>query len=86
MSEEPESAPNPERRDEIVDAALEEFASEGFRGATIKRIARRAQAAVTRADLLVLLLEGGAVPSRSRTPPADPAAHARPQCARRPTA
>jgi TetR/AcrR family transcriptional regulator len=43
MSDEPESAPEPERRDEIVDAALEEFASEGFRGATIKRIARRAK-------------------------------------------
>jgi TetR/AcrR family transcriptional regulator len=43
MSDEPESAPEAERRDEIVDAALEEFASEGFRGATIKRIARRAK-------------------------------------------
>jgi TetR/AcrR family transcriptional regulator len=43
MSDEPESAPELERRDEIVDAALEEFASEGFRGATIKRIARRAK-------------------------------------------
>jgi AcrR family transcriptional regulator len=43
MSDEPESAPEVERRDEIVDAALEEFASEGFRGATIKRIARRAK-------------------------------------------
>src|SRR5690242_13462864 len=32
-----------ERRAQIVDAALEEFASEGFRGATIKRIARRAK-------------------------------------------
>jgi len=31
------------RRTQIVDAALEEFASEGFRGATIKRIARRAR-------------------------------------------
>lgn len=31
-----------ERRKQIVDAALEEFASEGFRGATIKRIAQRA--------------------------------------------
>jgi AcrR family transcriptional regulator len=30
------------RRRQIVDAALEEFASEGFRGATIKRIAKRA--------------------------------------------
>lgn len=31
-----------ERRTQIVDAALEEFASQGFHGATIKRIARRA--------------------------------------------
>jgi len=43
MSDESESAPELERRDEIVDAALEEFASEGFRGATIKRIAKRAK-------------------------------------------
>jgi TetR/AcrR family transcriptional regulator len=43
MNDEPESAPEPERKDEIVDAALEEFASEGFRGATIKRIAKRAK-------------------------------------------
>jgi TetR/AcrR family transcriptional regulator len=43
VSDEPESAPEVERRDEIVDAALEEFASEGFRGATIKRIAKRAK-------------------------------------------
>jgi TetR/AcrR family transcriptional regulator len=32
-----------ERRTQIVDAALEEFASQGFRGATIKRIAQRAR-------------------------------------------
>jgi TetR/AcrR family transcriptional regulator len=32
-----------ERRKQIVNAALEEFASEGFRGATIKRIAKRAR-------------------------------------------
>lgn len=32
-----------ERRAQILDAALEEFASQGFRGATIKRIARRAR-------------------------------------------
>jgi AcrR family transcriptional regulator len=32
-----------ERRQQIVDAALEEFASQGFRGATIKRIAERAR-------------------------------------------
>jgi AcrR family transcriptional regulator len=31
-----------ERRSQIVDAAFEEFASQGFRGATIKRIALRA--------------------------------------------
>jgi AcrR family transcriptional regulator len=43
MSDEPKSAPEIERRDEIVDAALEEFASQGFRGATIKRIAERAR-------------------------------------------
>jgi len=43
VSDELESAPEVERRDEIVDAALEEFASEGFRGATIKRIAKRAK-------------------------------------------
>jgi AcrR family transcriptional regulator len=32
-----------DRRSQILDAALEEFAAAGFRGATIKRIARRAQ-------------------------------------------
>lgn len=32
-----------ERRTQIVDAALEEFANQGFRGATIKRIAQRAK-------------------------------------------
>ncbi|HZC04476.1 MAG TPA: TetR/AcrR family transcriptional regulator [Ktedonobacterales bacterium] len=32
-----------DRQREILDAAFEEFATEGFRGATIKRIARRAQ-------------------------------------------
>ncbi|HEX8036237.1 MAG TPA: helix-turn-helix domain-containing protein, partial [Ktedonobacterales bacterium] len=31
------------RRNQILDAALEEFAAEGFRGATIKQIARRAK-------------------------------------------
>ena len=40
MGEEPEAT---ERRMQIVDAALEEFASQGFRGATIKRIAQRAK-------------------------------------------
>jgi TetR/AcrR family transcriptional regulator len=33
----------PERREQILDAALEEFAAQGFRGATIKRIAQRAR-------------------------------------------
>jgi TetR/AcrR family transcriptional regulator len=37
-----EGSDETERRRQIVDAALEEFASEGFRGATIKRIAKRA--------------------------------------------
>ncbi len=32
-----------ERREQILDAAFEEFAAEGFRGATIKRIAQRAK-------------------------------------------
>jgi TetR/AcrR family transcriptional regulator len=40
---EPEDGAELDRRDEIVDAALEEFASQGFRGATIKRIAQRAR-------------------------------------------
>ncbi|MGZ3583175.1 MAG: TetR/AcrR family transcriptional regulator [Ktedonobacterales bacterium] len=31
------------RRNQILDAALEEFAAEGFRGATIKQIAKRAK-------------------------------------------
>jgi AcrR family transcriptional regulator len=43
MSNEPEDGAELDRRDEIVDAALEEFASQGFRGATIKRIAERAR-------------------------------------------
>jgi TetR/AcrR family transcriptional regulator len=43
MGEEHEDGAEVERRDEIVDAALEEFASQGFRGATIKRIAQRAR-------------------------------------------
>ena len=33
----------PDRRHQILDAALEEFASNGFHGATIKRIAQRAK-------------------------------------------
>src|SRR5215831_1638388 len=43
MSDDREGGAELERRDEIVDAALEEFASQGFRGATIKRIAERAR-------------------------------------------
>jgi AcrR family transcriptional regulator len=43
MNERPEEGTEVERRDEIIDAALEEFASQGFRGATIKRIAQRAR-------------------------------------------
>jgi TetR/AcrR family transcriptional regulator len=39
----PDQREETERRTQIVDAALEEFASEGFRGATIKRIAQRAR-------------------------------------------
>jgi len=38
-----ESGEETARRTQIVDAALEEFASQGFRGATIKRIAQRAR-------------------------------------------
>jgi TetR/AcrR family transcriptional regulator, regulator of autoinduction and epiphytic fitness len=34
-----------DRQSQILDAALEEFATEGFRGATIKRIAQRAKLA-----------------------------------------
>lgn len=34
-----------DRKSQILDAALEEFAKEGFRGATIKRIAQRAKLA-----------------------------------------
>jgi AcrR family transcriptional regulator len=43
MSNEPDDGAELDRRDEIVEAALEEFASQGFRGATIKRIAERAR-------------------------------------------
>jgi TetR/AcrR family transcriptional regulator len=42
MAGEAEEREAVERRTQIVDAALEEFASQGFLGATIKRIARRA--------------------------------------------
>lgn len=38
-----ESSESSARRSQILDAALEEFAAEGFRGATIKQIARRAK-------------------------------------------
>jgi TetR/AcrR family transcriptional regulator len=38
-------AERPDRRSQILDAAQEEFAAHGFRGATIKHIARRAQLA-----------------------------------------
>lgn len=40
VNESPEASA---RRSQIIDAALEEFAAEGFRGATIKQIARRAK-------------------------------------------
>ena len=46
MSEERKDPRTPEesdRRAQILDAALEEFASQGFRGATIKRIAQQAR-------------------------------------------
>lgn len=43
MSEASDSPEANARRSQILDAALEEFAAEGFRGATIKRIARRAK-------------------------------------------
>lgn len=42
MSTEPGEREESKRRIQIANAALEEFASQGFRGATIKRIARRA--------------------------------------------
>ncbi len=41
-TEETRDAEETQRRTQIMDAALEEFASQGFRGATIKRIAKRA--------------------------------------------
>lgn len=40
VNESPEASA---RRSQIIDAALEEFAAEGFRGATIKQIAKRAK-------------------------------------------
>lgn len=42
-SEQPNQLAEPDRRQQILDAALEEFAAHGFRGATIKRIAERAR-------------------------------------------
>jgi AcrR family transcriptional regulator len=39
----PEGTDGTDRRNQILDAALEEFAAHGFRGATIKRIAQRAK-------------------------------------------
>ncbi len=39
----PEGTDGTDRRGQILDAALEEFAEHGFRGATIKRIAQRAK-------------------------------------------
>ena len=38
-----EESPLGDRQSQILDAALEEFATEGFKGATIKRIAQRAR-------------------------------------------
>ena len=39
----PDQLAEPDRRNQILDAALEEFAAHGFRGATIKRVAQRAK-------------------------------------------
>lgn len=43
MSAQSEGTSETDRRAQILDAAFEEFASQGFRGATIKRIAQRAR-------------------------------------------
>lgn len=43
--EQREQGDGQDRQSQILDAALEEFAAEGYRGATIKRIARRAKLA-----------------------------------------
>jgi AcrR family transcriptional regulator len=43
--DEGERAESGDRQSQILDAAFEEFASQGFRGATIKRIAQRARLA-----------------------------------------
>ena len=45
MSEQHEHSDGQGRQSQILDAALEEFAAEGYRGATIKRIAQRAKLA-----------------------------------------
>src|SRR5574340_1168274 len=42
-NEQPGPLAEPDRRQQILDAALDEFAAHGFRGATIKRIAERAK-------------------------------------------
>lgn len=43
MAEQAERDEQRDRQEQILDAAFEEFASQGFRGATIKRIAQRAK-------------------------------------------
>jgi TetR/AcrR family transcriptional regulator len=43
--DQPDRQDGPDRQSQILDAAFEEFASQGFRGATIKRIAERANLA-----------------------------------------
>ena len=45
LHEQHEQRDSHDRQSQILDAALEEFAAEGFRGATIKRIAQRAKLA-----------------------------------------
>jgi TetR/AcrR family transcriptional regulator len=45
LHEQHEQRDGHDRQSQILDAALEEFAAEGFRGATIKRIAQRAKLA-----------------------------------------
>jgi TetR/AcrR family transcriptional regulator len=45
QSEPPEQGDGQDRQSQILDAAFEEFATQGFRGATIKRIAQRAKLA-----------------------------------------
>ena len=43
MNEQDEQPDQPDRQEQILEAAFEEFANQGFRGATIKRIAQRAR-------------------------------------------